>query len=412
MKIKGDKKISLDCLLACIYFVCLPFTVVTTPFGSLLKLVTFPVVLILSVRILMGKSDLTFNYIHFFYGIYILYTVGLLTVYAEDITVTTTKDMVLGALMLLLITIRVYNSREKHLMETAWILVGVICVYACFTSKEVVSQSESRTVIKIFGFEEDQNQFCAYLIMPILISVKRIIKKEKFWYAYIALIALSFYAILKTGSRGGLIGVFIGLLIYILIGIKSLKIRLSLVIATVFSVLIFYTAVMPTLPEDVRERYTVSSVKSDGGSGRFEIWQFLTDYTMQRPERLIRGSGIFSTYSIMYSAGFSNGVAHNAYIQILNDEGIIGLLLFLAVIALCIARNYNKDPVYMAGMAALLAFSMSLTFYVFKPYLNIMMMCALSFEGTLPQDRLLAKRKIQNASYAGKNDYKGGFENA
>ena len=397
---KNEKeKISIDCLMACLYFVCLPFTVVTTPVGSLLKVVTFPVVLILSLRILMGKSDLTFNYIHFFYGLYIIYTVGLLVVYSEKITVTTTKDMILGALMLLLITIRIYNNREKELMETAWIVVGVICVFACLTSSEVVSESESRAVIRIFGYEEDQNQFCAYLIMPTLISIKRIIKKDKLFPAYIIFVGLSFYAILKTGSRGGLIGVMAGLAVYIMIGIRSLKIRLGVIAAALMSVFIFYTAVMPMLPDDVRERYSVSAVKEDGGSGRFEIWSFLVDYTMQRPERMIRGSGVFSTYSIMYSAGFKNGVAHNAYIQILNDEGLIGLLLFMTVIILCIIRNIKKEPVYMAGTIALLAFSMSLTFYVFKPYLNIVMMCAMSFEGTLPEDRLgkLSKGECENA---------------
>ena len=35
------EKISAECILACVYFVCLPFTVVTTPFGSLLKVKAF-----------------------------------------------------------------------------------------------------------------------------------------------------------------------------------------------------------------------------------------------------------------------------------------------------------------------------------------------------------------------------------
>ena len=68
---KAKEPISMDCLLACLYFVCLPFTIVTTPFGSLLKVVTMPVIAILGIRILMGKSELAFNYIQFFYAIYI-----------------------------------------------------------------------------------------------------------------------------------------------------------------------------------------------------------------------------------------------------------------------------------------------------------------------------------------------------
>ena len=177
---KKKEKISADCLLACLYLVCLPFTVVTTPIGSLLKVMTYPIVILLAVRYLMGKNELVFNYIHLFYTLYILYSVGMLLVYNDTMAMTTTKDMILGLLMLLLITLRVYNAREKEWLETAWILVGIVCIFAAIISTEVVSESENRTVVRILGFEEDQNQFCAYLIMPVLISLKRIFEKDAF----------------------------------------------------------------------------------------------------------------------------------------------------------------------------------------------------------------------------------------
>ena len=170
--------ISADCILACIYFMCLPFTVVTTSYGSLLKLVTLPIIGVLVVRALMGKSIISFNYVHFIYIVYIIYTVGLLMVYNGGKSVVTTKDMVLGMLMFILISMRVYNGRERELMETAWLVVGLVCIYACLTSTEVVSRSENRAVIRILGFEEDQNQFCAYLIVSTLVCVKRLIERR------------------------------------------------------------------------------------------------------------------------------------------------------------------------------------------------------------------------------------------
>ena len=72
--------ISADCILACIYFMCLPFTVVTTSYGSLLKLVTLPIIGVLVARALMGKSIISVNYVQFIYIVYIIYTVGLLMV--------------------------------------------------------------------------------------------------------------------------------------------------------------------------------------------------------------------------------------------------------------------------------------------------------------------------------------------
>lgn len=383
-----QEHISLECIMAVLYFVCLPFTIVTTPFGSLLKVVTIPIIAVLAVRMFMGKSELSFNYIHFLYALYILYSISMLFLRADDMAIVTTKDMVLGILMLLLISMRVYNKREIEFIETAWIIMGIYCIIVGLSSKEVVSEYESRAVIRVMGFEEDQNQFCAYFIMPVLISIKRFTEKRRFFPVYAVIAAVSFYVILKTGSRGGLIGVFAGVMAYIVIGIKNINTKIIVTALSVLAVIAFVTVVIPMLPEDVAMRFSLETVEKDGGSGRFDMWKFLVEYSAHEPARLIRGSGIFSTYDIMHAAGFKNGVAHNAYIQILNDEGIIGLLLFLATIGACVLRNIKKEPLYACAFIALLAFSMSLTFYVFKPYLNIMMMCALSVYGSLPEERL------------------------
>lgn len=392
--IKENKQpVSMECVLACLYFLCLPFTVVTTPLGSLLKVITMPVTAALLLRMLMGKSEISFNYVHFTYLLYLIYTVSLLFTYSESRAVTTTKDMLLGALMFMLVSMRIYNAREQRLMESAWLAVGIICIYACLSSKEVVSESISRVVIKIMGFEEDQNQFCAYLIMPTLICVKRFLEKSRLMPFYIIILILSIYSILKTGSRGGLLGILLGIGMYALIGIKSLKAKTALVFSAVFITFFVVTIVVPRLPENVASRYSVSAVEADGGSGRTDIWKFLINYSCENPHRLIRGSGIFSTYSIMHKAGFQNGVAHNVFVQILNDEGAIGLLLYIITIAACLIKNVKRQPMYACAYIAMLGFALSLTFYVFKPNLNIMMMCAMSFEGCLPEDELAAAVK-------------------
>ncbi len=398
-----DNRISNECLMACLYFLCLPFTVVTTPYGSLLKVVTMPVILALSVRMLMGKSELTLNYVHFVYAVYVLYGIFLLFVFSEDIAVTTTKDMVLGLLMFFLISLRIYNKKECEAIETAWVLMGLVCIYVCLTSTEVVSDVESRAVIRVFGYEEDQNQFCAYFIMPVLVSLKRFIERRKFYPIYLIIILLSFYSILKTGSRGGLIGVFAGTALYITAGVRSLKTKIIVITAAAVFGFLFITVAIPILPEDVAMRYSVDAVAQDGGTGRFEIWKFLIDYAFKEPTQLIRGSGIFSTYNIMYSAGLKNGVAHNTFVQILNDEGIIGIILFFAVIAACILRNIRRAPLYACAFFALMAFAMSLTFYVFKPFLNIVIMCAISVSGELPQDKPDRKGDLTDACNAQQN---------
>ena len=380
------------------YFICLPLTIITTPLGSMLKVVTMPTVAVLSVRLLMGKSKLSFNYVHFTYFFYVLYTVIQLVMYSSEEATTTTRDMVLGFLTFMLISIRIYNEREIDFIEWAWLIVGVICVIVAFTSNEVVSEIEERAVIKIFGFEEDQNQFCSYFIMPVLICIKRIVQKRKFTLFYLIMLLLIMYSILKTGSRGGMIGIIAGAGVYIMVGIKSIRTRIAIGISAILLAIITVTIIFPLLPESVQERYSIEQVAEDKGSGRFDIWEYLLEYTFEKPERIIFGSGVLSSYEILANAPktFLNGVAHNTFIQVFSDQGLLGLFLFLLVMLACFMKPRNTDKLYGCAFLALMAFSMSLTFYVFKPYLNIMMMCAISIEGRLPSDKM--KKYIKKRS--------------
>ena len=47
---------------------------------------------------------------------------------------------------------------------------------------------------------------------------------------------------------------------------------------------------------------------------------------------------------------------------------------------MCFFRNIRKNPEFACAFAAVMALSFSLTFYVFKPYINIVIMCAMTFE--------------------------------
>ena len=118
------------------------------------------------------------------------------------------------------------------------------------------------------------------------------------------------------------------------------------------------------------------------------------EYTLDKPERIIKGSGVLSSYQILSEAPkpFKNGVAHNTFVQVFSDQGLIGIILFAFGVFACLIRPLKTERVYSCAFFALMAFSMSLTFYVFKPYLNIMMMCAMSFKGQLPEDRLKTLR--------------------
>lgn len=375
-------KISIDCWVTCLYFLCMPFTVVQTPLGSLLKVITMPVVAVLGVKIFLGKTKtLQANSVHFIYGAYIILCFAQLLLFRGEEAKVTTSDMVQAFLVLLLISMRVYNEEEQKMIENIWIIVGIICAIVCITSTTTINQYENRIQIYILGYEEDVNQYPMYFTMPLVVAIKRIIDKSKLTPLYAGLIVAILYSVLKLGSRGGLIGIVCGIFACILFGAKSLKSKIGIMLAVVVVAVVVVLVFFPLLPEDVQQRFTVESVVETGGTGRVDIWKFSLNYTFEKPERIMFGSGLLSTYSIFPStAKVSNVVCHNQFIQTFFDQGIFGLALYIATYAVCIGRNIRKNPYYAAAMVAIFGFSMSLTMYVLKPYINVLMMCAMCFE--------------------------------
>ena len=377
--------ISADAWAVCVYFLCLPFTVVTTPVGSLLKVMTMPVVAVLAYKLLIGKrKPLAFNSVQLVYSLFLVYVIFGMFWFRSETAMVHTKDMLLAYFVMILMSMRGYNEKERDIIETSWILVGIICTALCLTSTQVANEFENRTIVYVLGFPEDPNQFCAYFIMPVMVCMKRIVEKRKTTPLYMLLAILIVYSVLRTGSRGGFIGIMMGVFVCIMIAVKSFKAKALITLAVIFCAVIVATVVFPMLPEDVQARYSVDSVVADSGAGRFDIWKYLVQYTIDSPVRLIRGSGLLSTYEILDGANVpvSAGAAHNQFVQVLCDQGILGMLLFVALIMVCFFRNVRKNPFYACAFVAVMAFSMSLTLYVFKPYINIIIMCAMNFAKT------------------------------
>lgn len=256
--------------------------------------------------------------------------------------------------------------------------VGIICTVFGLMSKEVVEAT--RITLSIFGFSEDPNQFCAYLILPIIYTLMRLIKGKKGRFLYAALLMAMLLVLFKTGSRGGLIAIFAGVGFYILFGVENNKRKMQAITLIVILITVFLCFVYPTLPQQTRERFSIERVQKDRGTGRFDIWETLIYAVTKDPKAMIFGFGIGSTGSILEAANLNARYAHNQWIQVFCDQGMIGLFLFGYLIFFAFYRTVKKNPPVAAAMVSIVALSMSLTMYVFKPYMNILLMCAMNFE--------------------------------
>ncbi len=158
---------------------------------------------------------------------------------------------------------------------------------------------------------------------------------------YIGSVIFTFYPILFLFSRGAYVATFLGLLY---IGIKKSKVL-------VICLLVLFFLWMTVLPTGVVERIKMTETESglDSSSGkRLEYWGVGVKQFLKSP---LIGVG-FDT-----SKYFLGSDLHNAYIEILAEQGIIGLWIFLALLILTfrhgtwLYKNSNDDFIKGLGLA-------------------------------------------------------------
>ena len=378
---KTEEKIGLAGIMTAIYFAALPFTMVTVVAGfSLLKLVSMITGAALLVLIFVGKNNrFCFNASHLFFTLYVLYTYAGRLLSDDEYVIRIISDLLEAYIMIMIVSMRVYNRKEKALFSYVWIAVGVFLIIMGITSKEVIEAD--RMTVSILGSREDPNQFCGYFVLPALFGMEKIIKKDKFWYLFAVYELLIMYVVFRTGSRGGLMAMVFPLAFYALVGAKGLQNKLIVILSSCVLVTVVVGVVIPSLPEVTRSRFSVENVVESRGTGRFDLWETIVHAVTTDRGALVRGYGLGSTRDILEAAGQGRFFAHNHWIQMLADQGLTGVFLMLAVFAADFLRNYKHNRHVSASLIGAAALSMSLTLYVFKPFLNILLVSSMSYEG-------------------------------
>lgn len=233
--------------------------------------------------------------------------------------------------------------------------------------------------LRLMGIiNEDPNYICAYLAFGVIAALQIITeqpeRKKKIF--AIAELLIYTYIILATGSRGGLIAVLAGVIIYFMVygdnPSKHLvkKIVLMTILATALITMIDY------LPETLRMRFTINNVIADGGSGRTELWGNAWHLYSNAP--LFRQIIGYGTASVIYCFQYFNysevNVVHNIFLETLVELGVIGLVVYLAAVCSFVKKALNnKDKFSFAVIFCMVIMSLSTSIYTFKPYFNIMM---------------------------------------
>lgn len=178
---------------------------------------------------------------------------------------------------------------------------------------------------------ENPNVLAEYLIMilPLCVALFFACKGGKPKFGAALLLALFGGCLIYTWSRGAWLGLLIGLLIFFLVYSKH-----------TLSVLLFSVLGIPflpfVLPESITSRFlSIGNLADSSTSYRVSIWRgvlnMLEDFSLSG---IGIGNGPFSMVYPVYSLSGCETAqhSHNLYLQITAELGIMGLIIFLALL--------------------------------------------------------------------------------
>ncbi len=260
-------------------------------------------------------------------------------------------------------------NNEKRLKKTVFMITIFGAIMAFFGILQRFSNLEAiygmRDVGQAtpFGSFVNQHHFAAFMEMTIGITLGlifgKVTKTDKNPLLIIATVIMGI-ALLLTSSRGGYVSL-LGVIAFIVLanlfvkrrvsdkdekaGISSNSRRNMAIIASGIAVIIGLFAAMLLLggDESLLRGTGLQYNEADLSNGRFHFWQIAVNVFLNNP---IIGAGlnsfgmVFSQYDT-WNGNFRVEQAHNDYLQILADAGILGFACILSFIFLLFKRSLH-----------------------------------------------------------------------
>jgi O-antigen ligase len=141
--------------------------------------------------------------------------------------------------------------------------------------------------------------------------------------------------VLLTGARGPFLG---GLVALFVIPLSVRRTSLSSLVRLMVLLIVFAALVVPLVPQAIWERIgTIPREVFGGGTltTRRDLWAVGLESFPSHPFLGV-GAGAYGV--LLQNAGYERNPAHNLFIGLLAEGGIIGVLLFLMVLGACAAK--------------------------------------------------------------------------
>ncbi|WP_415394669.1 O-antigen ligase family protein [Rhodococcus globerulus] len=212
-----------------------------------------------------------------------------------------------------------------------------------------------------FGITKTPTIFGAQLAM---VGVIVIATAKRYTVLLTAVIAI---ALAVTSTRSAWIGFAVAILFILAMGGKAIRSRLAVAGVLAIPVAVIAMLLNPAFFTSIWGRLmSITDGSNVSNLGRTTLWEGVVEAV--RPENLVSGFGnanFITTLNRYIGSTSSLGHAHSNYFQILFRYGLIGLILFVAVIiAMCVVlrRNDQRKALWVGSVAAVLVFIIDSTF--------------------------------------------------
>lgn len=255
----------------------------------------------------------------------------------------------LNAVLFVIVYEALRDRRHVRLLVGAFVVGATIAAAYGFiaapdASRFALSATAASGLNRLAGTVGDPNLLAALLVVGLIMALalgaserrSPSVRTMSFLGA-----AICAGGVFLTGSRGGLIALGAALLASVALTPRRRALAAVIAASIVFAGGFYYTTIAP---ESTVERLS----SNDGGSGRTDIWKVGWRMVEDNPVRGV-GAANFQVSSIHYLLSEPGSiesdtyivdqpaVAHNTYLELLAELGVIGLALFLAIAAASIS---------------------------------------------------------------------------
>lgn len=196
----------------------------------------------------------------------------------------------------------------------------------------------------------DPNYLSCWFILPICIDIEWFFRSDKRMCIRLFALAeacISMAIIALTGSRAGFVVSILTIGICALYSLRSIVKQhpIYTIVISIGLILLAYIG-YNNLPETLVNRLA----QTQGAGSRGVIWEEMFKTLLDDPFGLIFGYGM-GTVTLHTSSG---NVAHNTYLDILFQFGVIGLGIYVYFCVYCLKKAYKKDLYISIGLLCIL----------------------------------------------------------